>query len=180
MKFRRRHKGRILKGPWYGYPTFLTKLGGAEARLSCYFGGQNRRSSAFIRVHSPKYPGLTLDVRRVSKGGALERLGLKKPETGMAAFDEAFLLHAEHQEEANRFLDGTLRAALLDFEPRLSARLRVGEMLALPGSDRNGLERALEITIRGMSPSYDDLEALLEAGRLVHERLRPTGIARAA
>ena len=178
----RRRRGRVEKGPWFLFPRLVLPVDGAELQVSARHGSQGHARCTFAWIGCTEYPDAGFDVRRSpGRVGMLEKLGQERPSTGHPAFDQSFWLHAEDPKFANSLLDRDLRKALLDFDPRLHVRLRIGKTLAYrDGLPKSDMEPSLEVAVRRIPVEPKDVERMIDLALLVHERLLRADRARAA
>lgn len=181
--FARRHGGTIGKGPWGLFPRLTLPIEGGEVQVSGIHGSRNGRATqTFAWIGCDDYPEIVLDVRRKpGRVGLLEGMGKSEASTGHMKFDEAFWMYSEGEKAVRGFLDKELRYALLDFEPSLCVRLRVGTLLAYPQGWRTAeMQLGMELSIRLLPPDIRDLERMLDVARMAHERLLRVRKAQAA
>jgi hypothetical protein len=173
--FAERVKGKVEEAPWILYPRMVVEFCRAQIQISCMHGSRKGRGgSTFAWVGCAEYPESTLELKRVpGHFGHLEKLGYRHSKTGDAFFDECFWIRTDDLNTERELLDEDVRNALIALDAGLGVRVRLGKTLAY----RDGRmvmdeeEPRLEVSILGLPPEIEDLERMLEATELIHERL---------
>lgn len=179
----RRCGGRVEPAPWIVYPRLVVPLEAAEMQVSGIHGSSSGRSRrTFAWVGCRHYPDATFEVvRSAGRVGLLEGLGWEPTTTGDPDFDAVFRSRGPVPDALYHVLDERLRAALLAFDARLRVRVSVATTTAYrDGLHTRDVEPRLVVSIRSLPARIDEVERLVEAAALAHDRILPSPLKQSA
>jgi hypothetical protein len=167
-----RRGGRLLREPWHAYPRVEWNLGDGLLQASAVTesdeNGGRGGTWFFAYVAGARLPDFDLELRRDTR----PKDDWHVPPMRDPDFAQAFRMRTDDEARAAALLDRELRAALLEFDPRLKVALRLGEAPAYRGGVRHAKEkvRRLELSLAGLPADIGVLEDLVAAARLAYAR----------